>query len=98
MTITQTLSTLRARGWVIKGPKSDYLDDDLPPPDLPDTKVMGYRVKSPKMKKSYHTSKPMTLKNIQKLETWVLAGAKFSWGEGSAYDGPASRPLRYRNL
>ena len=91
MTARQTISTLRKRGWVIQGPVSDYLDDDLPPPDLDDVKVMGYRVKSPKMVKSYHTAKPMTIKAMGELEKWVLAGGTFSWGEGDPYPGPVPR-------
>jgi len=77
--VADTIATLRARGWVITGPHSDYLDDDLPPADLPDVKVRGYRVKSPKMKKSYHTAEPMTIHAMERLEKWVLAGATFSY-------------------
>ncbi len=81
------ISTLRSLGWTIEGPQLDYLDDDLPPPDLPDVMVMGYRVKSPRMKESYHTAKSMTVNNMERLEKWVLDGARFSYGD-YAY-GPA---------
>lgn len=92
MTTQQTIVTLRARGWTIEGPQSDYLDDDLPPPDMDDVKVLGYRVKSPNMRQSYHTAKPMMIASMETLEAWVLTGATFSYGEGNPYPDVRGRP------
>lgn len=83
------ITILRQRGWTIEGPQMDYLNDDLPPPDMDDVKVMGYRVQSPKMKRSYHTAKPVTIAAMEGLERWVLTGATFSWSD-FAY-GPPGR-------
>lgn len=83
--IKRTIATLRKRGWVITGPQLDYLDDDPPPFDLPDVPVTGYRVKSPKMSKSYHTARPITLHNMADLEKWSLTPPP---PEGSRQSGP----------
>lgn len=94
MTPSKTISHLRKLGWVIKGPLKAYLDDDLAPPDLDDVKVLGYRVKSPKMDKAYHTSKPMTVTAMRELEKWVLDGATFVYGDWDPYPpSHSTRPI-----